>query len=204
MSIARYGSLAPEYDRACRYIDKSREAAVEALEVAEGQTVVDVGCGTGATLAALAERVGRSGRVIGIEHSPSMLALARARVAASGLADRVTLVESGAERAVIPDRIDALLFCYTHDVLQSPDALENLFRNAKPGARVAVVGTRLQPWWRAAPINLWVCARGWRYLTTFRGLGHPWRPLLDYCPDVRMLDTFHLGSSYLAAGRYRG
>ena len=204
LSISRYEALAPGYDRSCRFITKARFAAVEALQLGAGETAFDIACGTGATLPMLGDRVGPSGRVIGIKHSPSMAAIARQCVALAGHSDRVAIIGSAVERAEIPCSADALLFCYTHDVLQSAKALENVFSHAKPGARVAVVGTRLQAWWWAAPINLWVCVRGWRYLTTFEGLRHPWRGLLPYCPDVRVVETFHLGSSYLAVGRVKG
>ena len=200
LSIARYRALVAHYDASCKYIVGARADAIEALKLADGDMAFDVACGTGATLCALAAKVGSRGQVVGIEHSPDMAAVARERIAAAELSDRVVLVESEVENAVLPFQANALLFCYTHDVLQSPAALQNIFRYAAPGARVAVVGARLQPWWWAAPINFWVCMRGWRYLTTFRGLREPWKPLLAYCPDLRIVKTYHLGSSYLAVG----
>ena len=203
LSISRYRALAAKYDASCKHIAGARAAAIEALQLSDGHVVIDVACGTGATLCALAERVGLTGRVIGVEHSPNMAAMARERIAAAHLADRVTLIESEVEAVDMPSVADAILLCYTHDVLQSPDALENIFRHVAPGGRVAVVGSRLQSWWCAAPVNLWVCLRGWRYLTTFRGLRHPWRPLLAYCPDLHVTKTFHIGTSYLACGTYR-
>jgi hypothetical protein len=49
-----------------------------------------------------------------------------------------------------------------------------------------------------------VCLRGWRYLTTFRGLARPWGGLLRYCPDLRVVATYHAGMSYLAVGHVAG
>lgn len=200
LSIERYRRLAGGYDASCRFIGGARSAAIGALRVREDATVFDVACGTGMTTYALAGLVGAAGHVLGIEQSPSMLDIARARFADSPMRDRVTLIESAAERAQPPCLADRVLFCYTHDVLQSPAALSNLFGYVKPGARVVVLGIRLQPWWWAAPVNLWVCARGWPYLTTFKGLHRPWQGLLRYCPDMGVVDSFHLGSSYLAVG----
>ncbi|UXY14078.1 class I SAM-dependent methyltransferase [Chitiniphilus purpureus] len=47
--------------------------------VGPGSVVLDVGCGTGATVMALARRVGQAGRVLGIDVSAPMLDVARAR-----------------------------------------------------------------------------------------------------------------------------
>lgn len=43
----------------------------------EGETAVDLGCGSGKTCLYLADAVGPAGRVIGVDASPSMIALAR-------------------------------------------------------------------------------------------------------------------------------
>ena len=201
LSISRYEALADGYDASCKYIDEIRAAAIRGLGLTDGDVVFDIACGTGKTLCEVAARVGVQGHVIGIEHSPEMAAIARRRVAVAQFADRVTLIQSAVEEAQFPLEANAILFCYTHDVLQSVTALENIFRHAANGARVAVVGNRLQSWWWAAPLNIWICCRGWRYLTTFRGFRRPWRGLLPYCPDLRVVKTFHLGMSYLAIGR---
>ena len=201
LSISHYEVLADGYDASCKYIDEIRAAAIDALQLTEGDVVFDIACGTGKTLCEVAARIGAQGHAIGIEHSPEMAAIARRRVAVAQFEDRVTLLQSAVEEAEISHQANAVLFCYTHDVLQSAQALENTFRHAKNGARVAVVGNRLQSWWWAAPLNLWVCWRGRRYLTTFRGFRRPWLGLLPYCPDLRIVKTFHLGTSYLAVGR---
>ena len=201
LAISRYESLAESYDQSCRFIGTARATALEALQLSPGEIVFDVACGTGSMLCALAAKVGADGRVIGIEQSPAMARLARARLASAGLGqERASVIEASVERAPLASTADALLFCYTHDVLQSHEALENLIRHSRPGARIVVVGNRFQPWWWAAPINLWVCVRGWRYHTTYEGFREPWRPLLVHCPELRVVRTFHLGMSYLATG----
>jgi len=203
LALHQYRSLVSGYDAACRWLGSIRRAAVAALALKPGEIVFDVGCGTGATLPLLAEAVGPDGHVVGIEQSPEMLALARSRVARLGLSRRVTFVETAAENAKLPQTADAVFFCYTHDFLQTPAALHAIFSATRPGARIAVAGMRFLPWW-GAPVNLWLGLRARRYLTTFRGLREPWAPLQAYCPDLRVLRWFHLGTSYLAAGTYGG
>ena len=52
---------------------------------ARGERVLDIGCGCGGTILALAERVGADGHVLGVDVSDPMLEVARRRIAASGL-----------------------------------------------------------------------------------------------------------------------
>ena len=52
---------------------------VDLLDVREGHTVLDAGCGPGTDLPTLAERVGATGTVVGVDRDPAMLAQARER-----------------------------------------------------------------------------------------------------------------------------
>lgn len=62
---------------------------LERADVRPGEHVLDVGCGAGTSTLALAERVGASGRVSGIDISEPMLEVARRRVADRGLSNVV-------------------------------------------------------------------------------------------------------------------
>lgn len=202
LAIRRYRSLAPGYDSSTRFVARMRRMALVLLSPREGEVVLDVACGTGPMLPDLARRVGTRGRVIGIEQSPEMIAIARARVRRENLGAVVTLVEASAEEAYPEYVADGLLFFYTHDVLQSPPALERLFQHARPGARVVAAGARFRADWWAAPLNLWTAWRARRYLTTYCGLRRPWRHLERYCPDFRPVARNFLGSGYLGVGTF--
>ncbi|MEA2826835.1 MAG: hypothetical protein QOG43_1274 [Actinomycetota bacterium] len=81
------------YDDASRdYEDASRDywqhlsiRTVERLDLRPGDRVLDVPCGTGPSLIAAAERVGPSGRVIGLDYAGQMVAIARDKVSRRGL-----------------------------------------------------------------------------------------------------------------------
>ena len=202
-ALQSYRERAAGYDRSSTNILAIRAMAIHLLGVRPGDVVFDVACGTGPALLPLAALAGPAGRVVGIEQSPEMAAIARARLARAGAeadAAAVEVIEAPVEDAVLPARADRLLFCYTHDVLQNPRALANLFAAVEPGARVVVVGIRLVSWW-LAPLNLLTCWRTRHYLSTFRGLAQPWAPLRAYCPDITVVRTYHAGTSYLATGR---
>lgn len=60
-------------------VESWRERAVDALDLEPGETVVELGCGTGANLRLLRERVGPDGRVVGVDLTRPLLARARGR-----------------------------------------------------------------------------------------------------------------------------
>jgi ubiquinone/menaquinone biosynthesis C-methylase UbiE len=159
--------------------------------------VLDVGCGTGACLAWLAQGVGASGQVIGIEPSPELLARARARVSNLRL-QNVTLLQVGASQAKLMECADAALLCFTRDVPQSADALENIFAQCKAGARIVATGTQYLPRW-AWPIPSIQRFTHRRYITARDTLGRPYRNLEIYLESfsVRRVFPWH---SYLAQG----
>lgn len=200
-ALAAYGALAGGYEASSQRILGVREAAVAALDLRPGETAFDVACGTGATIPLLCRALGPDGRVLGIEQCPPMAALAKGRIADCGC--RGVLAEAGVEDFTTDLRADAMLFCYTHDVLQSRAAIENLVRHAKPGCRVAVAGIRFLPWSWGFAINSVTALRTRRYVTTYRGLRAPWRGLAERCEDFRVVRSFHCGSSYLGVGRLK-
>src|SRR6516164_7166412 len=61
------------------------------LGLAGGESVLEIGCGTGAVTIPLAAAVGASGRVVAVDISEPMLGVARQRAAERGL-DNVTLL----------------------------------------------------------------------------------------------------------------
>jgi demethylmenaquinone methyltransferase/2-methoxy-6-polyprenyl-1,4-benzoquinol methylase len=81
-----------------------RQQALRALAVQPGMTVVDVGCGTGASLPVLVSAVGPTGRVVGVDASSGMLQKAQARVRRNGW-DNVVLREVAPDSDHTPDAI---------------------------------------------------------------------------------------------------
>jgi precorrin-6B methylase 2 len=198
-ALERYARLSDRYESSTTKIRTVRQRVVERLALQAGEVVFDVACGAGAMLPELASRVGLQGLVVGIEQSPHMAELAQQ--AAAGIA-QIRLLVSPVESFVSPQPADALAFVYAHDVQQSRSSLANVFAQARPGARVVVAGLQLLPWW-GLPVNAWVTWGARHYLTTWRGLRCPWALMLDWCPDLRVVERFHHGTSYVACGTLR-
>jgi len=197
-AVAQYRRHAAGYDASARRTMAIRRRCIELLELRPGERVLDVACGTGLSFALLAERVGPGGEVVGVELSPEMAQQARARAARL---PRVRLIEGTMEEAVLEGRFDAVLFHYTHDVLQSPRALVNIFAHANAGMRVAVAGVKHPPAW-LFPLRLLRLWKARPYLTTYRGLDRPWAPLERFVEGMSVRQVM-LGTNYLAHARAR-
>jgi demethylmenaquinone methyltransferase/2-methoxy-6-polyprenyl-1,4-benzoquinol methylase len=194
-AVEQYRRHAAGYDASARRTKPIRRRAVALLGLAPGDRVLDVACGTGLSFPLLVEGVGPAGRVVGVEVSPEMMARARARVAAAGWAN-VDLVEAPVEAAALQGPFDAVLFHYTHDVLQSPRALDNIFAHVRPGARIAVAGVKHPPAW-LFPLRLLRLWKAGPYLTTYRGLDRPWAPLERYVGALQV-QSLMFGTNYVA------
>jgi ubiquinone/menaquinone biosynthesis C-methylase UbiE len=120
-----------------------REKAVAHLALAGGAAVLDVGCGTGASFAALQRAVGPGGSILGIEPSSSMLAVARQRVQRAGW-QNVTLCESTIEAFDSAEQYDGALLFAMHDVFNSLPGLQKIHALLKDGARITCVGPKTQ------------------------------------------------------------
>ncbi len=118
-----YGRWAALYDVLARYtpgIGSLRERAAAALELDPGDTVVEMGCGTGANLAYLREQVGPEGTVVGVDFTRPVLDRARESVAAY---DNVHLVRGDAARPPFATAGDAAAFDSIDADLDSVDAV---------------------------------------------------------------------------------
>lgn len=115
---------------------------MDALPAGAGQCVLDVGCGTGATTLAAAQRTGDQGECIGVDISAPMLALARERAAQAGIAAR--FVEADAQtHAFPPASFDRIVSRFGVMFFDDPvAAFTNLRRAARPGAAMRLVAWR--------------------------------------------------------------
>ncbi|HXW83115.1 MAG TPA: methyltransferase domain-containing protein [Candidatus Binataceae bacterium] len=196
-ALEQYRGRANSYDFEVALLAPVRRRAINRLRLRRGATVLDVGCGTGLSLAQLRRQVGQHGRVVGIEQSPEMITQARERVTENAW-QRVNLVCAPVQDAELPRAADAALFHFTHDILQSPAAVANVIEHLRPGARVVAAGLKWAPPW-AMPANLFVLPAALRSVTSLDGLEEPWSLLKDSLGGIEVEELL-AGSVYIASG----
>jgi SAM-dependent methyltransferase len=186
-ALKQYRRRAKFYDLELALIEPVRRRAVERLGLKGGEIVLDVGCGTGLSFELLHPRIGREGKIIGIEQSGDMLDQARARADRNQF-QNITLINAPVEEAEIGVLADAALFHFTHDILRTPAAVANVIRHLKPGARIVASGLKwARPW--VLPTNLMVLQAALVSVTSLEGLTQPWSNLARWAriDDVQMM-----------------
>lgn len=197
LALGQYRARAGVYDLELAMLEPVRRRSVDRLHLKRGQVVFDIACGTGLSFPLLRERVGRDGRIIGIEQSPEMLAQAQSRVAQRGWKN-VTLLNAPVEEAEIPCAGDAAFLHFTHDVLRTPEAVANVMCHLRPGARVVAAGLKWAPLW-AMQVNLAVWQAALRSVTSLEGLREPWNHLTPYVSGLEV-ESLLGGGVFIARG----
>lgn len=118
-----------------------RERLLELARLEAGESVLDVGCGTGTLAIAARRRVGPSGIVQGIDASPEMIARAIRKAAKAGV--DVTFQTAIIEKLPFPDRrFDVVFSTMMLHHLPRPtreQGAREMRRVLKPGGRVLAV-----------------------------------------------------------------
>ncbi|WP_322411085.1 class I SAM-dependent methyltransferase [Microbacterium invictum] len=206
-----------------------RVAGIGLMGLQAGDVVLDLGCGTGLNFPLLRAAVGDSGRIVGVDRSADMLAVARERVAREGWTN-VTLIEADASELDVeavrerigveagsggldPRRVDgagddgtsvdALLATYALSVMRggATEAWRRAVALVRPGGVLAVVD--MQPptgrWRVFSPLARLACALGGADIHA-----RPWRLVARDAAPGSVSETAVRGGHIVAAvGRLR-
>ncbi|WP_336000043.1 class I SAM-dependent methyltransferase [Halorientalis halophila] len=209
-----YGRWAHLYDRLATApgVRSWRRRAAAALDLEPGDTVVEMGCGTGANFPSLCERVGPEGRVVGVDLTPAVLERARARSADRGWAN-VHCCLGDATRPPVSGPVDAVLGTFVLGMFPDPAAaIAEWCELCRPGGRVAVCNFQRSPHPLAWPLNrafgafVWASSPGWErpdgpVTTAFEDRVAAGRTALAARTEDRRFERFAGGYLGLLTGR---
>ncbi len=113
---------------------------MRALDLKPGQTVVDIGAGTGYFTRRFARLVGPSGKAIGLDIEPGMVAYMKADAARLKLPNYQARMVKPDDPELAPHCADLIFFCdVLHHLGNRVAYLEKLKPALKPGGRIAVI-----------------------------------------------------------------
>jgi demethylmenaquinone methyltransferase/2-methoxy-6-polyprenyl-1,4-benzoquinol methylase len=139
------------YDKISRYYDcfaggfesHYRNIGLEQLNIKGGETVLEIGFGTGHCLIQIAKSVGKAGMVYGVEISSGMLEVTKKRLQKAGLLDRVALYCGDATKMPYNEhKFDVVFMSFTLELFDTPEIpviLHEIKRVLKFNGRLGVV-----------------------------------------------------------------
>ena len=132
-------------ERPAREQEERTDLLVDALGLAPGDVVADIGAGTGYLALRMAARVAPGGRVHAVDVQPRMVELLRQRVAGAGLANVEPRLGTVDDVGLPAGSVDVAVMVDVYHELEYPfEVLASIIRALKPGGRVVFVEYRAE------------------------------------------------------------
>ncbi len=129
--------------------DRLAKQAIEMLDLKPGESVLEIGCGTGANLNRIAQKISPTGLIFGLDLSDGMLGRARKKATSKSTGNIIRLVQGDGENLPIDgERINAILLSFTLELFDSygiASLLAECRRVLLPSGRIGVVGLSRKP-----------------------------------------------------------
>ncbi|HKI62342.1 MAG TPA: methyltransferase domain-containing protein [Mariprofundaceae bacterium] len=174
-----------------------RQKAVDALQLKKGDTVVEIGCGTGLNFPLLQRAVGPDGKIIGVDLTDAMLEQAGKRVAENGWRN-VVLIQTDASAFTFPKDINGILSTFAFSMMPEQELIiAHGFQALAARGRWVVLDLRIPPrlaW--LAPLFILV--------TRAFGVNKEWVRQKPWNTIIRQLNGsyagFYWGVTFIASG----
>ena len=132
-------------ERTERETEEKPQLVIDALEIKPGQTIADLGAGSGYYSFRIAPLVGPTGKVLAIDIEPTMLDVIAQRASREHVANITTVRSSTRDPNLAPHSVDLLFMVDVYHELEYPYEVMTKVREAlKPGGRVALVEYRAE------------------------------------------------------------
>lgn len=129
-----------------------RKEAIRWLQLNPGDTVIEIGCGTGLNFSLLEDAVGPTGKIIGVDLTGAMLDQAEMRIRKHGW-ENVKLVHGNAGSFQFPDKIDGIISTFALSLMPDiPGIIQNGRRVLSVGNRWVVLDLKMPSNWLS---HLW-------------------------------------------------
>src|SRR6266571_6659884 len=130
-------------ERSNREVTQQPEKVLDALKIAPGSTVADIGAGTGYFSVRLAKRVGPQGRVLATDIKPEMLARLSVTMQKTGLHNIEPILCTPTDARLPPGQLDlALMVDVYHELAYPEETMAQVRRALKPDGRLVLVEYR--------------------------------------------------------------
>ena len=132
-------------ERPERESEEQPQLVIDALEIRPGQTIADLGAGSGYYSFRIAPLVGPTGKVLAIDIAPAMLEVIAQRASRERVDNIVTVRSSTRDPNLAPHSVDLLFMVDVYHELEYPYEVMTSVRTAlKPGGRVALIEYRAE------------------------------------------------------------
>jgi ubiquinone/menaquinone biosynthesis C-methylase UbiE len=176
-----------------------RKMAAQALNLKRGDTVVEIGCGTGLNFNFLRQKVGSEGKIIGVDLTPEMLSAADKRIKQNGWSN-ITLVQSDAATYRFPVRIDGIISTFALTLV--PEYEMVIQRGAavlSSGSRFVIVDFKKSDNWPIWLLKLFVFFMRPFGVSLDLADRHPWESVARYMALIEFKELY-FGGIYLCVG----
>ena len=130
-------------ERTERETEEKPQLVIDALEIRPGQTIADLGAGSGYYSFRIAPLVGPTGKVLAIDIEPRMLDVIARRASRERVSNITTVHSSERDPNLAPHSVDLLFMVDVYHELEYPYEVLTKVREAlKPGGRVALIEYR--------------------------------------------------------------
>jgi len=215
-ALAHYETHASAYERLASLfafvsfypVKRYRNRAIDFLEIEEGDTVLDMGCGTGLSFDAIEKRIGPSGRLIGLDYTEAMLAEAEHRVRQRGWGNvRLVRGDAAAVEVLVAQPVDAVIAAYCLSLVPAWEhAITGVAGLLRPGGRFVLLDWQTTK--ARGPLRLLSPLVEW--MTKRYGLADPgvnffpdraWDVAIGKSFNVMFCQRVHFGTTILCQAR---
>lgn len=176
-----------------------RKMAAQALNLKQGDTVVEIGCGTGLNFNFLRQKVGPEGKIIGVDLTPDMLSMADKRIKRKGWSN-ITLVRSDAAAYPFPGRVDGIISTFALTLIPEYDkVIQRGAAKLLPGGRFVLVDFKKSDKWPMWLLKLFVILTRPFGVSLDLADRHPWESVARHMALIEFKELY-FGGIYLCIG----